>query len=60
MGRDTGKSHAFSKRGKDARNEEVEAQGFSIEFLYIFGANDPTSVGNFEYKAPCRRAKPVT
>ncbi len=40
----------FSKKWKDARNEETQSQGFEIDFLRIFGVSDPMSVGDFEYK----------
>ena len=48
---------SFSKRWKDAKNEEAEAQGFEIEFLRIFGITDPMSVGSFEYKVPLTAGK---
>jgi hypothetical protein len=41
---------AFSNRWKDARNEE--AQAFEMNFLRVFGVDDPVSVGDFEYKVP--------
>jgi len=43
---------AFSKRWKDAKNEEAEAQNFVTEFLRVFGVDDPVQLGNFEYKVP--------
>jgi len=42
---------AFSKRWKDAGNEEAQAQSFTTDFLRVFGVADPEAVGNFEYKA---------
>ncbi|MDR0673026.1 MAG: N-6 DNA methylase [Zoogloeaceae bacterium] len=41
---------AFSRRWKDARNEEAEAQAFVLDFLRVFGVEDATLVGGFEYK----------
>lgn len=32
---------AFSKRWRDARNEEAEAQAFEMDFLRAFGVSDP-------------------
>ncbi|MCL1794335.1 MAG: LytTR family transcriptional regulator DNA-binding domain-containing protein [Oscillospiraceae bacterium] len=43
---------AFSKRWKDGRNEEAEAQAFEIDFLHVFGVDDPVKLGDFEYKVP--------
>jgi len=43
---------AFSKRWKDGRNEEAEAQPFTVDFLHVFGVADPVAVGDFEYKVP--------
>ena len=43
---------AFSKSWKYAKNEEAEAQGFLIDFLRVFGVDEPLSVGGFEYKLP--------
>lgn len=42
----------FSKRWKDARNEESEAQGFLREFLAVFGVIDAYTVGSYEHKVP--------
>jgi hypothetical protein len=42
----------FSRRWKDAKNEEAEAQAFEIDFLRVFGVTDPVAVGDFEYKVP--------
>jgi len=42
----------FSKKWKDAHNEEAEAQGFEIDFLRVFGVDEPMAVGDFEYKVP--------
>jgi len=42
---------AFSKKWKDAKNEDAEAQGFLIDFLRVFGV-DTMGVGDFEYKVP--------
>jgi len=41
---------AFSKKWKDAKSEDAEAQGFLIDFLRVFGV-DTMGVGDFEYKA---------
>ena len=43
---------AFSKRWKDGRNEEAEAQSFTTDFLHVFGVDDPVKLGDFEYKVP--------
>ena len=43
---------AFSKRWKDARNEEAESQSFTTDFLLVFGVDDPVKLGAFEYKVP--------
>ena len=43
---------AFSKRWKDGRNEEAEAQAFLIDFLHVFGIDDPVKLGDFECKVP--------
>ena len=43
---------AFSKKRKNAHNEEAEAQAFQIDFLHVFGVDDPIGVGSFEYKVP--------
>jgi len=43
---------AFSKRWKDAKNEEAEAQSFLVDFLRVFGVTDPLKVGDFEAKVP--------
>ena len=43
---------AFSKKWQKAKNEEAEAQGFLIDFLRVFGVDEPMVVGNFEYKVP--------
>ena len=43
---------AFSKRWKNAHNEEAEAQSFTTDFLYVFGVDDPVKIGDFEYKVP--------
>ena len=40
----------FSKRWKDARNEEAQAQSFETALLQVFGVDDPERVGDFEYK----------
>ena len=48
---------AFSKRWKDARNEEAQAQAFQLHFLRVFGISDPESVGDFEYKVPLSGGK---
>ena len=42
----------FSKKWQNAKNEEAEAQGFQIDFLRVFGVNEPMAVGSFEYKIP--------
>jgi len=43
---------AFSKRWKDAHNEEAQAQSFMTDFLQVFGVSDPEALGDFEYKVP--------
>ncbi|MCL1829083.1 MAG: hypothetical protein FWG32_06260, partial [Oscillospiraceae bacterium] len=43
---------AFSKRWKDGCNEEAEAQLFVVDFLHVFGVDDPVKPGDFEYKVP--------
>ncbi len=47
----------FSKKWKDAHNEEAEAQGFEIEFLRVFGVDEPMSVGDFEFKVSLTGSK---
>jgi len=47
----------FSKKWKDAHNEEAEAQGFEIDLLRVFGVEEPMSVGDFEYKVPLAAGK---
>lgn len=47
----------FSKRWKDAHNEEAQAQAFELDFLHVFGVNDPEAVGDFEYKVPLSGGK---
>ncbi|MCL2766156.1 MAG: hypothetical protein FWD21_00550, partial [Peptococcaceae bacterium] len=42
----------FSKRWKDGKNEEAEAQSFTTDFLHVFGVDDPVKLGDFEYKVP--------
>lgn len=42
----------FSKRWKDAYNEEAQAQPFQLDFLRAFGVADPEAMGDFEYKVP--------
>ena len=48
---------AFSKKWKDASNEEAEAQGFEIDFLRVFGVPEPMTVGDFEYKVSLSAGK---
>jgi len=43
---------AFSKKWQKAKNEEAEAQGFQLDFLRIFGVDEPMAVGDFEYRVP--------
>jgi len=43
---------AFSKRWRDAKNEEAQSQSFLTDFLRVFGIDDPESIGDFEYKVP--------
>ena len=43
---------SFSKKWKDAKSEESEAQGFLIDLLRVFGIDEPMDVGSFEYKVP--------
>ncbi|MDL2318463.1 class I SAM-dependent DNA methyltransferase, partial [Eubacteriales bacterium OttesenSCG-928-A19] len=42
----------FSKRWQHAANEEAQAQAFQIDFLRVFGIDDPESIGDFEFKVP--------
>ena len=42
----------FKKRWQGASNEEAQAQSFQIEFLRVFGIDDPEAIGGFEYKVP--------
>jgi len=49
-GQNTGERHGFSKRRKDAANEEAQAQSFIAAFLQVFGIGDPLSVGEFEFR----------
>ena len=48
---------AFSKKWQDAKSEEAEAQGFLIDFLRVFGVDEPMQVGDFEYKVPLTSGK---
>ena len=48
---------AFSKRWVAAHNEEAQAQAFELDFLRVFGVNDPEAVGDFEYKVPLSGGK---
>ena len=48
---------AFSKRWKDAHNEEAEAQAFEMDFLRVFGVEDPALTGDFEFKVPLTAGK---
>jgi len=41
---------AFSKKWEKAKNEDAQAQEFTLEFLRVFGVTEPTKVGDFEYK----------
>ncbi len=43
---------AFSKRWKDAANEEAQGQTFLVDFFKVFGLSDPEKAGDFEYKVP--------
>ncbi|MCL1888239.1 MAG: class I SAM-dependent DNA methyltransferase, partial [Kiritimatiellaeota bacterium] len=43
---------AFSKRWRDAHNEEAQAQPFTMDFLRVFGVEDPEAAGAFEHKVP--------
>ena len=45
-----GNALRFSKRWKDAHNEEAQAQAFEIEFFRVFGVEDPEQTGDFEYR----------
>ena len=47
----------FSKRWKDAQNEEAQAQAFELDFLRVFGVDDPEALGDFEYKVPLSGGK---
>lgn len=42
----------FVKRWKNAANEEAQAQTFQMDFLRVFGIEDPEDIGDFEYKVP--------
>jgi len=48
---------AFSKKWQAAKSEEAEAQGFLIDFLRVFGVEEPMQVGDFEYKVPLTGGK---
>ena len=48
---------AFSKRWKDAKNEEAQAQAFLTDLLRVFGIDDPESIGDFEYKVPLKSGR---
>ena len=53
-------SIAFSKRWKDAGNEDAQAQNFVTDFLRVFGVEEPAgtmSTGDFEYKVSLSGAK---
>lgn len=52
-----GNAIAFSKKWKDAYNEEAEAQAFELDFLRVFGVDEPMAVGDFEYKVPLTAGK---
>jgi hypothetical protein len=43
---------AFAKKWKGAHNEEAQAQSFELDFLRVFGVDEPDNVGSFEYKVP--------
>ena len=47
----------FSKRWKDAKNEEAQAQSFQTDFLRVFGVDDPEAIGDFEFKIPLSGGK---
>jgi hypothetical protein len=48
---------AFSKKWQKAKSEEAEAQGFLIDFMRVFGVDEPMQVGDFEYKVPLTGGK---
>jgi len=48
---------AFSKRWRDAKNEEAQAQSFLTDFLRVFGIDDPEDIGDFEYKVPLKSGR---
>ena len=48
---------AFSKKWQEAKSEEAEAQGFLLDFMRVFGVDEPMQVGNFEYKVPLSDGK---
>ena len=48
---------AFSKRWKDGSNEIAESQPFIIDFLHVFGVDDPVKLGDFEYKVKLSSSK---
>ena len=47
----------FVKKWNKASNEEAEAQLFITNFLWVFGIEDPLSVGAFEYRIPLSEGK---
>src|SRR5215469_5718565 len=47
----------FSKKWQRAKSEEAEAQGFQLDFLRVFGVDEPMAVGSFEYKVPLNGGK---
>jgi len=48
---------AFSKRWKNAGNEEAQAQNFVTDFLRVFGVEEPVTTGDFEYKVSLSGAR---
>jgi len=47
----------FSKRWEKAFNEEAQSQTFIVDFLRVFGVDDPELIGNFEFKIPLSSGK---
>ncbi|MDR1165765.1 MAG: class I SAM-dependent DNA methyltransferase [Deltaproteobacteria bacterium] len=41
---------AFSKKWESARSEKAQSQSFINDFLKVFGVNEASPVGEFEYK----------
>ena len=48
---------AFSKKWVQSKSEEAEAQGFTLDFMRVFGVFEPMKCGDFEYKVPLSNNK---